>query len=378
MNEVRLRIGTPLIREALPVISIKNVKNLEGAVQDITIPSSQLYSLDAEKRLTLLPALFDPHVHFHAEWGPEAKKAIIGGVATVSDIPDPSEKRIDKERLDQQSMRIAKSLAEIKIPLHFHLYIEADLRQFELLNLAKPDTPGIIIDIKALSELSEPVDNILDNIFRIAAQKDMIVIFNAASNDENQHNNIQRIQKVISYTEKYSAQLCILHVSSLQEIELIRQAKKASILVYAETTAQQLFLTEDDRRKWGKKLPEGLVICSKANQDALWEGIQEGVIDFIGSGHRSETISTISATLPLLLNAYHEKKITLEKIVALTSRNAAAIFQLDLEGDAILVDLEEQREVQEDKSALSPFAGRLLKGWPSYTILRGQIFKGAF
>ena len=81
---------------------------------------------------------------------------------------------------------------------------------------------------------------------------------------------------------------------------------------------------------------------SNEHQTALWEAIAEGIIDTVGSDHAPHTeeeknqpygccpsgVPGIETTLPLLLNAYHENLITLEKIIQLTSANAKNIFGL--------------------------------------------------
>ena len=83
--------------------------------------------------------------------------------------------------------------------------------------------------------------------------------------------------------------------------------------------------------------------------------------------------------LPLLLNAYNEKKISLDKIVSLCRLNIQDIFNLPPNNDVVLVDLDKSQEVRNEnlktKCGWSPFTGRVLKGWPVYTILKGQVFK---
>src|ERR1700722_5632765 len=97
-----------------------------------------------------------------------------------------------------------------------------------------------------------------------------------------------------------------------------------------------------------------------------------------GYGEAPSGIPGIETTLPLLLNAYNEKRITLEKIIALTCMNINRIFELKPNRDVVLVDLDLIKEVRDEdlktKCGWSPYAGRKLKGWPIYTILKGKVF----
>ena len=86
----------------------------------------------------------------------------------------------------------------------------------------------------------------------------------------------------------------------------------------------------------------------------------------------------VETTLPLLLNAYHQNKISLEKVIALTAINPRLIFNLPETKDIVLVDLNYEKIVDESvlytKCHWSPFAGMKLKGWPKYLTLAGRMF----
>ena len=79
-----------------------------------------------------------------------------------------------------------------------------------------------------------------------------------------------------------------------------------------------------------------------------------------------------------MLNAYHQGLISLERIVSLTSTRPQEIFNLAKNDDIVLVDLEKTMEVinsnLKTKCGWSAYAGRTLRGWPVYTILKGHCF----
>ncbi|MCE5316170.1 MAG: hypothetical protein LLG04_02250 [Parachlamydia sp.] len=77
-----------------------------------------------------------------------------------------------------------------------------------------------------------------------------------------------------------------------------------------------------------------------------------------------------SLVLPLLLNSFHERKINLEKIVAITRRNVENIYHLKQNSDTVLVNLDKLQKAEEGK-----LAGTNLKGWPIFTIVNGLLFR---
>lgn len=115
------------------------------------------------------------------------------------------------------------------------------------------------------------------------------------------------------------------------------------------------------------------------------------MIDTIGSDHAPHTLDEkskpygqcpsgmpgIEFMLPLLLTAYHQGLLSLQQIVSLTSTRARSIFRLPEYNDWVLVDLNKKAEVSEthSKCGWTPYAGRVLQGWPVYTIVQGQLFR---
>ena len=109
------------------------------------------------------------------------------------------------------------------------------------------------------------------------------------------------------------------------------------------------------------------------DQIALWKAIKEGIVDIIGSGSCPEL------TLPLLLNAYHEKKIALDEIVNLTRKNSEMIFRLERSEDCVIVDLDKKQKVNNlANGSCSALLGMGFQGWPLYTILKGKIYPYPF
>ena len=128
------------------------------------------------------------------------------------------------------------------------------------------------------------------------------------------------------------------------------------------------------------------------DQQALWQAINDGTIDTIGTDHAPHTlieksqpypqspsgVPGIETSLPLLLSAHHQGKISLQKIIDLTRRNIQKIFNLPNNNDWVIVAMNQTKPVNntklKTKCGWSPFNGWELIGWPIYTILNNKIY----
>lgn len=403
------------------MIIIKNARSINGNIKDFFIQSDFEKVLDANGCLTVLPALIDPHVHFripgasHKEdWMAASRAAISGGVTTVFDMPNNSPSCITKERLDAKKSLIDQQLQHSKIPLRYHLFFGADQNHLDEIQKIKTDAVGIKVYMGSTTgDLLMTDDAALEKVFKIASQHNLVVAVHAEDENFIQTNKLKYAekqnpaihslirsreaailasQKAIELAEKYQTKLFILHMSTKEEVDMVRQAKKKQIQVYAEATPHHLFLTEKEYARWGTKVQMNPPLRTQADLDALWEGIYDNTIDTIGTDHAPHTLEEkskgyglapsgvpgIETLLPLLLNAFHENKISLEKIIDLTRKNVEKIYQLPSHTDVVLVDLDKKQMVEDKnlrtKCRWSPFSGKVLKGWPIYTILKERIF----
>lgn len=403
------------------MIQIKNIQTIDGKRKNLLLEGKSQITIDADKYL-LLPGLIDPHVHFRTpgleqkeDWRSGAKASIAGGYTTVFDMPNTQPPTVTASLLEEKKQIIDQQLAEVDIPLHYELFFGADKNHFDEIAKVKKAVVGIKVFMgHSTGNLVIDDDSSLHAIFSLAHAHNMLVAVHAEDeqlikqrqksySDQatyRDHSEIRNstvaaeaVSKAIALARLYKVHLYILHVSSKAEVELIKQAKHDKVTVYAETTPHHLFLSTDDYENlkgYGLMNPP---LRSRDDQQALFEAIDQGIIDTIGSDHAPHTtdekqrpygqcpcgVPGIETTLPLLLNAYHEGLLTLEKIVALTSTRAQQIFNLPVREDFVLVDLAREKLVVNSelntKCGWSPFHGKKLKGWPVYTILSGRVYE---
>ncbi|PIS02197.1 MAG: dihydroorotase [Chlamydiae bacterium CG10_big_fil_rev_8_21_14_0_10_42_34] len=398
------------------MIKIKNVTTHLG--QKIN------HQIDGEDRvieaegLVMLPALIDPHVHFRVpgaeykeDWESGALAAICGGVTTVFDMPNNTPSCISKKRLAEKKAIIEKQL---KIPLRYGLYLGADQNHLDEIAKTKDQIVGLKIYMgSSTGDLLMNDPKALEKAFRLAAENSVLVAVHAEDEDlikkrsaeckaalqtdPKSHSMIRSpevAQKALAVAlelaEKYKTRLYVAHVSTKEELDLIRKAKMKGVQVFAEATPHHLFLTTALYEKLGTRALVNPPL--RDHVDALWQAIKDQTIDTIGTDHAPHLLeekmrpmgsapsgfASIELYLALLLNAHHEKKISLEQIVSLTSTQPREIFHWPVNSDVVLVDLNHEQVVKDShlktKAKWSPYAGMKLKGWPRYTILKGKVY----
>ncbi len=401
------------------MIEIRKVQTTDGRRIDHFIKSDVNISIDAE-HLMLFPALIDPHVHFRVpggehkeDWETGAKAAIFGGVTTVFDMPNNDPPCSSLNRLEEKKKLIENQIGRIQIPLRYGLFFGADSKLLSEIPKVKTQVVGLKIYMgSSTGSLLMADRNAIDEAFRIAKENDLLVAVHAedehliqlnqkkhAGKDPSLHSKIRNpevaaksVALAIELAKKHQTRLYIVHVSSKGELDLIRQAKKEGLPVYAEAAPHHLFLTDLAYGNLGTKALVNPPIRAKSDADALWEAIHDKTIDTIGTDHAPHTLEeknrpygsapsgfpSIELYFSLLLNAHHDQKLSLGEIVSLTHTRPQEIFNLPLNDDVVLADLNKKKMVDDaslkTKAKWSPYAGSVLQGWPRYTILAGKLY----
>ncbi len=219
------------------------------------------------------------------------------------------------------------------------------------------------------------------------------------SNSESAH-----VERGCRLSEETNCHYHVLHISTKKSIEAVREAKKKGLRVTAEVSPHHLLLCDEDiplrsendlNPNWKMNPP----LRSKEDRSACHEALMDGTIDAIATDHAPHAphekekhiheapfgIIGLETAFPLVYtNFVKTGKISLNKCIDLMSKQAGALFKLDIgritEGsvaDLVLFDLENEFEVKEDffksKSKNSPFIGNKLFGKTKLTIFEGKI-----
>jgi dihydroorotase len=399
-------VGDVLIRDRL-IVEVAPV---------ISTTSTPITEIDADG-LTLLPGVIDPQVHFR-EPGLEHKENLFsascacakGGVTSFLEMPNTRPLTANQEALDDKLQRASQ-----KCVVNYGFFIGATSDNLAELLKVNP-TPGIKIFMGSMhGALLMDDEAKLEEIFAtgtrlIAVHAEDQARINqrrqefAGIHDPAIHSQIQDNEAALLATKlalklskKYQRRLHILHMSTAEEAELLRQDKPS--WVTAEVTPQHLVLNTDAYKKIGTLAQMNPPLRSHHDNEVLWQALRDGVIDFIATDHAPHSLEEKAQTYPnspsgmpgvetslaLMLTAAMEGKCTVAQVVNWMSTAVARAYGIPNKGaialgydaDLVLVDLQNYRPVLQEelltKCGWSPFAGWNLTGWAKTTIVGGQI-----
>lgn len=373
-------------------------------------------TIDAAGAL-LMPGVIDPHVHFR-EPGKEYKEdlasgsraAARGGVTSFLEMPNTEPATTNQAALDEKLARAAVSSV-----VNYGFFIGATPD-----NLGDINTAGPVAGIKIFMGCS--TGNLLvhkdQDLERIFANGERLIVVHAEDEariharkqefadrrDAAAHSLIRDNQcalraseRALAFSKKYRRPLHILHVSTREEVELLRRDKPA--WVRAEAIPNHLFLNDSDYERQGGRVQMNPPIRTRIDNVALWSALHDGVIDFMGTDHAPHTLAEkdlpfpqtpsgmpgVETALPLMLTQMRAGQCTLREILRWMCSGPAQAYRIPNKGeiregfdaDLTLVDLERKKTVRNEdlftKCRWSPYAGRELTGWPLYTIVGGDV-----
>ncbi|WP_445632890.1 dihydroorotase [Nostoc sp. DSM 114161] len=367
--------------------------------------------------LTLLPGVIDPQVHFR-EPGLEHKEDLFtascacakGGVTSFLEMPNTRPLTTTQQALDDKLERASQ-----KCLVNYGFFVGATAENLPDLLLAKP-TPGIKIFMGSMhGQLLVDGETALEAIFakgsRLIAvhaedqarinerRQEFANIHDVAVHSQIQDNQAALLatQLALKLSKKYQRRLHILHLSTADEAELLREDKPS--WVTAEVTPQHLLLNTNAYAQIGTLAQMNPPLRSPHDNEVLWQALRDGVIDFIATDHAPHTLEEkaqeypntpsgmpgVETSLALMLTAAMEGKCTVPQVVNWMSKAVAVAYGIPNKGaiapgydaDLVLVDLNTYRPVRREelltKCGWSPFEGWNLTGWAVTTIVGGEI-----
>ena len=210
---------------------------------------------------------------------------------------------------------------------------------------------------------------------------------------------VRATQKAIDLALKYNRKLHVLHLSTAEEVEMIRKHKSTG-LITCETTPQHLLMEAPDiYNKIGSFAQMNPPIRTKRHQKELWSGLMDGTINCIATDHAPHTLEEknlpygqapsgmpgVETSLTLILNEVSKGKISLKDVVKWMSENPAKLYNIRNKGflkagydaDITIIDMDKEKVISNDfmktKCGWTAFNGFITKGWPITTIVNGEI-----
>jgi carbamoyl-phosphate synthase/aspartate carbamoyltransferase/dihydroorotase len=328
-----------------------------------------------------LPGLIDPHVHLrepgatHKEdWESGTAAALAGGFTTILAMPNTNPPVVDPG-----SLSTTLEAARHKACCDYAQYLGAG-----------PDNAGTAAE---LAPQAAGLKMYLDQTYGPLRLDDMSLWMEHFAHWPKEmplvaHAEGRTMAAAILMAALFNRSLHLAHVSTREEILLIRMAKEKGLAVTCEVTPHHLFLSNEDIPNLGSGRSQVRPpLASPEDREALWENLE--VIDCFASDHAPHTLAEkdgdnpppgfpgLETALPLLLTAVSQGRLPLEAVVRRLVHNPRRIFRIPEQPDTwIEVDPDAAWEIHgaelQTRCGWTPFEGWEVRGRVGRVVLRGK------
>lgn len=367
--------------------------------------------------LHILPGVIDSQVHFR-EPGLEHKEdletgsraAVLGGVTSVFEMPNTNPLTTDESKLADKVKR-----ATHRMHSDFAFWVGGTRENAHMVGELErlPGAAGIKVFMGSstgdlLVEDDEGVGSILRNTRRRAAfhsedeyrlrEREGLRVEGDPSSHPIWRDEIaasQCTQRLVAIARKERARIHVLHISTAEEIPFLAANKDVAS---CEATPHHLTLTSDDYARLGTLIQMNPPVREARHRDGIWQGVEQGVIDVLGSDHAPHLLDEkakpypaspsgmtgVQTLLPIMLDHVNAGRLTLERLVDLSAHGPQRLFGIAQKGrvavgwdaDFAIVDLKRKQTITNNqagsKAGWTPYDGKQVTGWPVGTIIRGK------
>jgi len=373
----------------------------------------------------VFPGLIDDQVHFRepglthkATIETESKAALAGGITSFLEMPNTN-----PQTTTIKEWEFKNKLAEKTSYANYgFMFGGTNYNLDQILKLDSKRVPALKIFLGSstgnmLVDNPEVLKNIFENtdlVIAVHCEDETTITKNLKAAKVNYGENIPINQhpvirsekacylsssKAINLAKETGARLHVFHISTAKELSLFRndiplKDKK----ITAEVCIHHLWFNSKDYKTKGTLIKWNPAIKTLNDSEALWDGLNSGLLDVLATDHAPHTIKEklnsynkapsggplVQHSLSALLTAYHQNRITLEKIVEKACHNPAILFDIKNRGyiregffaDLVIIDLDKKHTVNKKdllyKCGWSPFEGITFKGIVEKTLLNGQ------
>ena len=386
-NKIEILINDEIIEKISENIDESRFKN-----------NKNVRIIDVEEKL-IMPGVIDVHTHmrepgitYKEDFTTGSRACAKAGITTFYDMPNTIPTTTTLENLLEKK-KLASKKSIVNFGFHFGGSKNDNVEEIKkVLRNGEANTVKIFMNVTTGEMLIED-DKILRKVFE---NSELVLV----------HAENEMIDKAIELNKNYGKGLYVCHIPSAEELKKVISAKKNKELntkehpIYAEVTPHHLFLNTEirestERNKMLLRMkPE---LREKSDNEFLWEAINQGEVDTIGTDHAPHLISEklekitfgmpgVETSLALIINASNEGKISLETIQKLMCENPAKIMKIEKRGklqegffaDIIVVDTQKDwivgvDDTIESKCGWTPYENWKLKGKTTMTIVNGKI-----
>ena len=419
VNEGRIFEGSVLIRDDR-IEEIIPAGSYNTALEDL----EDIELIDGRGKF-LLPGVIDDQVHFRdpgltekGDLNTESRAAVAGGVTSFMDMPNTNPKATTLVILEEKY-----KLASQKSFANYSFFLGATNDNLEEIVKADPKKIcGVKVFLGAstgnmLVDDPESLEKIFQSsrmIVAIHSEDEGIIRNNLAAFREKYGEDIPveahplirseeacyvSTKRAVELAQKHNTRLHVLHLSTAKELELLRNdiplAKKR---ITAEVCVHHLWFDDRDYARLGSKIKWNPAIKTEKDKTGLLQGLLNNKIDIIATDHAPHLCSEkeqpylscpsggplIQHSLVIMLELFHQKKISIEKVVEKMCHAPAVLYHIKDRGfirkgyfaDLVMVDPDNPWKVSKGnlfyKCGWSPFEGTTFSSRVTHTFVNGN------
>jgi len=406
------------------VLVVNELISAIGSSDYINIPSGTKI-IDAIG-LLLIPGVIDDQVHFRepglthkGDINSESRAAVAGGVTSFMDMPNTNPQTVTIDILNEK-YRIGSENSLT----NYSFYLGATNTNIDdVLNVDKSSVCGIKLFMgSSTGNMLVDNENALRELFAKSTlpvtahcEDEPIIRKNSEIYMEKYGEEVpvkmhplirsreacfRSSSHAVTLAKEYNTRLHILHLSTADELKLFSNALPLNQKkITGEVCIHHLWFDESSYEKLGNLIKWNPAIKTRFDRDALINGVNNNIIDIIATDHAPHTLAEkensyfkapsggplIQHSLVAMLELWHRKIFSLEKIVEKMCHNPAILFNIRNRGfiregyqaDLCLVDPASPWSVSKDnilyKCGWSPFEGVTFQSKVVKTIVNGII-----
>ena len=391
----------------------------------ISHKSSDCKVIDAEGNY-LIPGAIDDQVHFREPGlthkgtiASESRAAVAGGITSFIEQPNTVPNAITQELLEQKyEIASQSSYANYSFMMggtnnNLDEILKTNPKNVAGLKLFLGSSTGdMLVDSSAALESifsstklliavhSEDENTVKNNLehYKGIYGDDIPVVF---------HPEIRSVEacyisteKIIKLAKKTGARLHVFHLSTEKELSLFsNKIPLEDKQITAEVCIHHLWFSDEDYATKGNLIKWNPAVKSAKDREALWKALLNDTIDVIATDHAPHTLEEkqqvytkapsggplVQHAVVAMFEAFHQGKISVEKIVEKMAHNPAKIFKIEKRGfikegyyaDLAIVNPSKPWSVNKDnilyQCGWSPFEGTNFKSRVSHTLVNGHL-----
>ena len=374
----------------------------------------------------LLPGIIDDQVHFRepglthkGDIETESRAAIAGGITSFIEQPNTVPNAVTQEILEQKYQIAAqKSFANYSFMMggtndNLDQILKTNPKNVAGLKLFLGSSTGnMLVDDEVVLEKIFSATKLLIAVHCEDEQtiKQNLESYKSQYADDipvSKHPSIRSedacyisSSKTVALAKKTGARLHVFHISTAKELSLFENKTPLSDKkITCEVCIHHLHFSDKDYKEKGNLIKWNPAIKTQKDQDALWNGLNNDIIDVIATDHAPHTFDEkskkyseapsggplVQHALVAMMESHLNGKISIEKMVEKMAHNPAIIFKIEKRGfikvgfyaDLVIVNPNDSWMVSTEnilyKCGWSPFEGTTFKSKISHTFVNGML-----